>query len=92
MLVLFHLKLITNLLHAGTDSVNVYYLITVSFEQLAFPYFQQFKNLNKKQFNLKIHIKKFKKYVMCISYLILSAIINMLMKIFITEQSCKTIN
>ena len=47
MLVLFHLKLITNLLHAGNDSVNVYHLITVSLEQLAFPYFQQFKNLNK---------------------------------------------
>ena len=76
MLVLFHLKLITNLLHAATDSVNVYHLTTVSFEQLAFPFFQQFKNLNKKQFNLKIHIKKLKKYVMCISYLILSTVLS----------------
>ena len=59
-----------------TDSVNVYHLTTVSFEQLAFPFFQQFKNLNKKQFNLKIHIKKFKKYVMCISYLILSTVLS----------------
>ena len=70
------MKLITNLLHAGTNSVNVYHHTTVSFEQLAFPYFQQFKNLNKKQFNLKIHIKKFKKYVMCISYLILSTVLS----------------
>lgn len=76
MLVLFHLKLITNLLHAGTNSVNVYHLKTVSFEQLAFPYFQQFKNLNKKQFNLKMHIKKFKKYAMYISYLILSTVLS----------------
>ena len=76
MLVLFHLKLIKNLLHAATDSVNVYHLTTVSFEQLAFPFFQQFKNLNKKQFNLKIHIKKLKKYVMCISYLILSTVLS----------------
>ena len=70
------MKLITNLPHAGTNSVNVYHHTTVSFEQLAFPYFQQFKNLNKKQFNLKIHIKKFKKYVMCISYLILSTVLS----------------
>ena len=70
------MKLITNLLHAGTNSVNVYHHTTVSFEQLAFPYFQQFKNLNKKQFNLKIHIKKFKKYVMSISYLILSTVLS----------------
>lgn len=88
MLVLFHLKLITNLLHAATDSVNVYHLKTVSFEQLAFPFFQQFKNLNKKQFNLKIHIKKLKK--ICYVHFIfnsVNSIINMLIKIFKTLNS-----
>ena len=87
MLVLFHLKLITNLLHAASDSVNVYHLTTVSFEQLAFPFFQQFKNLNKKQFNLKIHIKKLKKCYVHFIFNSVNSIINMLIKIFKTLNS-----